>query len=362
MEQTGNALMQLCLDEWMQQHGLMATTTNSENNKDHNGGEVLIDISHQLQLLMARIMTKTAFDTDMALSDLQICVQSIKWVYQEVFVDSQRNPLRKWLPWLFAHKRRAQQSTRALQDQVRTMMKDFRQRQQLMDNSSKVNDNCLLSLVLQDEGYDSDDERCIDLVAYLAGGFETSGYTALWTMLELARHPDIQTKLRHELQRCRDDSNNKNSAAVWKDCTYLHHVVKESMRLHPAAAGGSIRVLTHGSLTTPQGHVLPLGCLCFMPFYSIQRNAAVYTDRPDAFLPERWTTATVAMKQAWMSFSLGRRNCKGQLFALTELHMLIAQWITACEWRVVDPGHVHYAVTLKTTGTILAAQPVSTAS
>ncbi|KAL7577958.1 hypothetical protein ACA910_007582 [Epithemia clementina (nom. ined.)] len=401
MEQTGNAIILQCIDDWMQEQHLLST---------ENDTTVVIDISRELQVLMARIITKVAFDYhDMSRSDLELCVNAIFIIYQEVFVESQKNPLRRLLPFLFPQKMRALQATQDLQRYCRLMMESFRQRLLLqqqqqhqpppsgMDKSrnqnntgssnqqeqAPVNRNCLLALVLQDEGYASDQERCVDLVAYFAGGFETSGYTAMWALLEIARHPDIQDELRNALKKAATQGTDaaapscSPSSCYWKHCEFLHHVVKEAMRLHPVAAGGSIRVLAQ-DLTTPQGYVIPKGSVALMPFYCIQRNRNVYTEQPDEFCPHRWNEdpSSVgnedhdnkndktsqskpnmeAMKQSWMSFSLGRRNCKGQLLALTELHMLLARLIVNYEWSVVEEGQVQYAVTLKTMGTKLQAR------
>jgi cytochrome P450 len=75
-------------------------------------------------------------------------------------------------------------------------------------------------------------------------------------------------------------------------------------------------------------------------------------------VPKRWENPTPEMQQSWMGFSLGRRNCVGQVLANAELSVVLAKLCCDYEWSVVVEGKGEYSVTLKTIGTVLKAKKV----
>lgn len=67
----------------------------------------------------------------------------------------------------------------------------------------------------------------------------------------------------------------------------------------------------------------------------VHRDAGVYGERPDEFVPERWLQGTSedkdaygvrikAMRDADMSFGNGNRTCLGQPLAMVELYKVTA--------------------------------------
>ena len=307
-------------------------------------GVVELDIAQELQVLTCAIIGKVAFDYDVSQEDKHLIVESLELVYTEAFVDLQKNPLRKLLPFVFPKRRRARRATQDLHRICRTMMQSFR-------NRVGPSTTCLLASMVSDNAYANDQERICDMVAYLAGGFETVAYTMAWTMLELALHRDVQTNLRMELLQ-QDSLEKKCQSSLLKD------TIREAMRLHPVGAAGSLRVTSKDFVSSDQ-YMIPKGSVALIPYYAIQRDAKVFS-RPDDFLPDRWTSPTPAMDSAWMTFALGRRNCKGQYLANMEMQVVLSRLFSDYEWDVVHRGHSEYAVTLKTVGSILRAKRIIT--
>lgn len=322
-----------------------------------------MEVARELQLVTAGVIGKVAFGYDLSIDDRKLMVESLELAYTEAFVDSQKNPVRKLVPFLFAGKRRAQQATRDLQSICRKMLKRQQQRNQEQAplSTAASNQGSLLASMMEDRAYKNDEERIIDMVAYLAGGFDTVGYTMTWTMLELARNPDIQETLRTRLQEVKGDEKDR------MQCTYLKHVIRESMRLHPVAAAGSIRLIDKAFHYHPKDDndainkqacdlIIPKKSIVLMPYFAIHRDSEVF-NRPDEFLPQRWESPTSEMQSCWMGFALGRRNCKGQLLANIEMQLILSRLFGGdYEWSIVDPGHGEYSVTLKSIGTILKAR------
>lgn len=68
-------------------------------------------------------------------------------------------------------------------------------------------------------------------VSVFIAGYETSGLTISFTLLELAKHPEIQARVRKEIQDKIGEGDiiyeNLNSL------TYMQQVISESLRLYP---------------------------------------------------------------------------------------------------------------------------------
>jgi cytochrome P450 len=66
---------------------------------------------------------------------------------------------------------------------------------------------------------------------------------------------------------------------------YLERVLREGLRLHPAAAGGSVRITTRAMQMGP--YLVPKGSGVWAPPSALHRSVFNYID-PDRFWPERW--------------------------------------------------------------------------
>jgi cytochrome P450 len=140
-----------------------------------------------------------------------------------------------------------------------------------------------------------------------------------------------------------------------RNCAALKNVIREGMRLHPAAALGSLRETSRDIPVPGSNLIVPAKSWCFVPFYVVQRNGDVYED-PDSFLPERWTNPSEDALKAYIPFSAGRRGCQGQALANAELTVILAQLCSRYEFWVEDEGEAQWCVTLKALGTKLRAK------
>ena len=154
--------------------------------------------------------------------------------------------------------------------------------------------------------------------------------------MQLAKHPEIQTKVREEL-RAHPDTKTEH-------LPYFRRVLKESMRIVPVGAMGSIR--TTGREIEHQGLVIPQGAAVFLPQILPMRDPKVFTN-PDDFDPDRWESPTTAMNEAYLPFSLGVRNCPGQSLATSEMYTVLPLILQEYELELVDEGRLDYFLTLK---------------
>jgi cytochrome P450 len=215
-------------------------------------------------------------------------------------------------------------------------------------SQDKVNVNTVIHLIANDPDYISDQERVRDLVACVTGGYDTTSQTLNWILLELARNPKEQNKLWSALRKCSSDDEARN-------CAVLKNAIREGMRLHPAAALGSLRETSRDIPVPDSNLIVPAKSWCFVSFFVVQRDGSVYED-PDSFLPDRWENPSEEALKAFLPFSTGRRGCQGQALANTELSVILAKLCSSYEFSVEDEGEVQWCVTLKAVGTKLRAK------
>lgn len=105
----------------------------------------------------------------------------------------------------------------------------------------------------------------------MLAGHETSASTLSWTLLELARAPYVQTKLRAEIRAAERAvaarGGTEFTPADLESMAYLAAVLKEGLRIHPVAynldrvAGRDDVLPLSKPVTTTSGqqiHVLPI--------------------------------------------------------------------------------------------------------
>jgi len=77
------------------------------------------------------------------------------------------------------------------------------------------------------------------------------------------------------------------------------------------------------------------------------------------FRPERWEDADKSMREAFMVFSLGNRNCIGQSLAMAQIYSTISKLLANYSFEVEDEGELDYFLTLKYVGCRLKASMVN---
>jgi len=186
-------------------------------------------------------------------------------------------------------------------------------------------------------------------------GHDTTALAVAWVLSDLAHHAHDQAELRAELHAMPPAERSKSAL--------LAAVIKESMRLNPVAAGGSVRQLEQ-ALPLPGGKaVLPEGAIVVVPFGVLFRRPHI-GDAPNEFRPRRWLAGGPdADRLADVHpFSLGRRNCVGQALALAELHTVVPMLLAEYEWEVVQSPRAELFLTNKPEGLMLRAKRVTRTS
>jgi cytochrome P450 len=186
----------------------------------------------------------------------------------------------------------------------------------------------LLSLLLEardertGEGLDPAELRDQVLTLLLAG-HETTATALTWTGHLLARHPEVQERLRREVAEAL--GSRVPTAADLPGLRYTRMVLQESMRLFPPFWLIERRAVEGDVLG---GHPIPAGSTVALSPYVTQRHAAFWED-PDRFDPERFLPERVAARPryAYFPFGGGPRACIGAGFAMMEGQVILAMLV-----------------------------------
>ncbi|KAG5719737.1 hypothetical protein E4T56_gene18554 [Termitomyces sp. T112] len=161
----------------------------------------------------------------------------------------------------------------------------------------------------------------------LAGSDTVSeAMTAL--MRYIAADPQVQKRLRSELNRAFDGPLEDMDASTLLKLPYLDACIQEALRLVPPVAAGPPRWNKDGP-TQILDHMIPTGTTIAPPNYAMFRDHRNFFN-PDEFLPERWLKDIAPHNaEAFVPFCLGPGVCIGKPVALYNMKLLTASLIRA---------------------------------
>lgn len=184
------------------------------------------------------------------------------------------------------------------------------------------------------------------VLIFLLAGHETTATSLAFSLHLLARHPDLQARARAEITAVLGDRT--PGASDLDRLPYLTQVLKEAMRLYPAAP-----VLGRRSVAAAEvdGHTIPAGADVIVAPWVTHRHPAYWPD-PERFDPDRFTPEAEAARPryAWLPFGGGPRACIGQHFSMLESVIALAMLLRTYEFEAVDTEiSVAAGITLRTT-------------
>ncbi|CAL5060836.1 unnamed protein product [Urochloa decumbens] len=176
---------------------------------------------------------------------------------------------------------------------------------------------------------------------FLNGGTDTTVTLVEWIMAELVNHPDIQAKVREEVN-AKPELNDGGTQGM----PYLKAVVLEGLRLHPPGHF----VLPHGVQSDAAeigGYAIPKGAEVNFLVAEIGRDETVWTAarefRPDRFMAGGegcGVDITGSREIKMMPFGAGRRMCPGYALGTHHAEYFVARLVRDLEWRPAADGEV----------------------
>ncbi|KAG2155793.1 cytochrome P450 [Suillus bovinus] len=205
--------------------------------------------------------------------------------------------------------------------------------------------NSIIGLLIKSEAQDaelhmSEEEVMAQMKVLLLAGYETTSISLTWALIELSRHPDVQTRLRGELIAFGADPTYDQLKV---NLPYLDAVVHEILRLHPPvpeftrlAAADDVIPLSE-PVRTVSGNMtdsisIAKGTLITISVAAINRSSAIWGPQAKEFKPERWLTEDGISGKAkevqghrhLLTFVDGPRTCLGKDFAIMEFKTVLS--------------------------------------
>jgi cytochrome P450 len=219
----------------------------------------------------------------------------------------------------------------------------------------RTDDGSLLSMILSavdaDTGQPLSDKSVRDEVfTFFVAGHETMALTLTWMLHYLDGRPSILARMRGEV-----DGAMQGRDPAFEDVRrlpYVRQVVEETLRLRPPAPLVARNVVANDEI---DGYRVRAGDVVFPFFWAAHRHPAFWSDAerfdPDRFAPER-----VKDRHSWafVPFSGGPRTCIGNMFALFESSILVAQLLNRFDVEVLPCADVKpvAVITLRPSGPV----------
>lgn len=174
------------------------------------------------------------------------------------------------------------------------------------------------------------DDIIAQVFIFFLAGFDTSSRLMCFTSHVLSHHPDIQDRLRQEVDHILEQEQGIISYETLTRMKYMDMVLSETLRLYPPSP------LTDRVCVKPyelpswseesKSFVVQPDTSLWIPIYGFHRDPNFFPD-PEQFDPERFNDENkVNIKPyTYMPFGLGPRKCIGERFALMETKILIVQ-------------------------------------
>ncbi|GAA0690082.1 cytochrome P450 [Kitasatospora atroaurantiaca] len=194
----------------------------------------------------------------------------------------------------------------------------------------------LLGLLAAARGEDGERLDAAELrdqvLVFLLAGHETTATSLTFALHLLGRHPEEQKRAREEIEEVLGDR--RPEAGDLERLPYLTRVLKEAMRLYPAAGVIGRRAVAECEIG---GRLIPAGAEVVLSPWVTHRHPDHWED-PDRFDPDRFTPEREAARHryAWYPFGGGPRACIGQHFSMLESVLALAALLRAFEVEAVD--------------------------
>ncbi|KAJ6534037.1 cytochrome P450 [Mycena vulgaris] len=202
----------------------------------------------------------------------------------------------------------------------------------------------------------NEDELLSQMRTIIMAGHETTANSFSWAVLELARQPKIQSRLRSEIRRMERTVQARGSyeftAGDIEAMPYLLAVVKEVLRFHPVSFNNFRQSATDDVLplfrpiTLRSGEVItelpvPKGMKVIISIAAYNRNKDVFGHDAHTFNPERWLDGSMRKPEApvgvyanLLTFAGGLRTCIGWRFAVLELQAFLIELVSNFEFSL----------------------------
>jgi cytochrome P450 len=295
--------------ERIQRYGeIMVEQATLSRDRWHDGQE--LDVAHEMMRLTLAVVAKTLFgaNVDEEADEIGAVLTELMLMFPLLV-----HPLSDFLIKLpLPRVRRFRRALARLDQTIYGLIAERRK--------SESDRGDLLSMLLLATDTEGDGSGMSDLqlrdeaITIFLAGHETTANALAWTWHLLARNPDVERALHHELDTVLAGST--PTPADYPRLPYTEMVLAESMRLFPPAWGIGRYALE--DVQIGEWHVPKRGLV--LVSQSVTHRDPRFWPDPDRFDPQRFTADAKATrpKFAYFPFGGGSRVCIGESFAWME--------------------------------------------
>ncbi|KAH9300133.1 hypothetical protein KI387_011716, partial [Taxus chinensis] len=189
------------------------------------------------------------------------------------------------------------------------------------------------------ESDSNDDVVKATTLSIINAATDTTAVTMEWALAALLQHPHILNKAQQELDTHIGRERVMEEADV-RELKYLQAIVKETLRLYPAAP----LLLPHEAIEdcSVGGYHVSAGTRLLVNAWAIHRDPAVW-ERPAEFEPERFfkggSSGEIDVKGQdfeLIPFGSGRRMCAGMSLALNVVTYTLGRLLQSFDWSLPE--------------------------
>ncbi|WKY12627.1 hypothetical protein Q1695_003879 [Nippostrongylus brasiliensis] len=177
---------------------------------------------------------------------------------------------------------------------------------------------------------------CMD---FFLAGMETTTTTLRWSTLILAKHPEVQEKVRKEILSV-IGANGIPRTSYKPRMPYTCAAIMELQRFANIIPANAIHRTVRD--TSVGEYRIPADTLVLGEIHQVLAHSQVYKDghefRPERFLMEDGITANKEAVEQFCPFSIGKRQCAGEALARVELFVGL---VTLLQHYKIEPVEGH---------------------
>ncbi|RPD65776.1 cytochrome P450 [Lentinus tigrinus ALCF2SS1-7] len=227
--------------------------------------------------------------------------------------------LERWLP------------RRQVQKMIDSFVEDLCK---IMDEKRKNPGNDVLTYMFQEPDMTEVEYRDNCIVMFVAGHDTTAGAISS-VVYFLARHPEIQDKVREEILAVLGDDDPR--VEHFLRTPYLNAVLRESMRHNTPSNATLPRICDIPVEIGP--YVIPPNTPMILNMCAAHHNQSIWTE-PDTFDPQRFFDDARGEANNWVTFGIGPRKCLARNFSQYEQRVLVSMLLREYHWALPkDSAH-----------------------
>ncbi|KAB8320812.1 cytochrome P450 [Tolypothrix campylonemoides VB511288] len=288
-----------------------------------------IDMENEMRLLTQSITLGVIFSSSIDHNRAETLVEALKVLMQGL----SRRLFLCFLPKQFPipGERAFRNAIQTTDDTILTII---RQRRQSAFEHGDLLERLLLARDEESKTGMNDQQLRDESITLFIAGYETTATTLTWIWYLLDKHPEVERKLRAEIDTV-IGKRHPTSADVAK-LQYTKMVIQEAMRVYPSG-WFLARVVQADDVI--DGYALKAGTTVLLCQYLTHRLPEFW-DRPEVFDPERFAPehSTQRHSHSYFPFGGGPHYCIGKHFVLLQTQLTVAMMMQKYRLRCF-PGH-----------------------